>query len=91
MSFYVFVGTVAAIVHRGDCSHCNDGRGIRRLTQYSWTAAKRRQPVWLGPYVTAEDAMRHARSAESPKARLCQHCLPGATAQSDATLAAAGN
>lgn len=55
-----------ALIHRSDCGHCNDGRGVaetRLAINGKWLRAKDRA-----------DAARLARSAGKAVARWCGHC-----------------
>jgi hypothetical protein len=45
-----------AVIHRGDCGHCNHGRGLSG----QGTAPKHGR--WLGPYPTLQDAERAAHN-----------------------------
>jgi hypothetical protein len=53
MSFYIYenwqAGPHKALIHRGTCGHCNDGKG--RVGGYDSRHAK-----WHGPYDTAQGA-----------------------------------
>ena len=53
MSFYIYenwqAGPHKAVIHRGSCGYCNDGRG--RAGGYD-----RRHAQWYGPYETIDFA-----------------------------------
>lgn len=55
-----------AKVHRGDCSHCNDGRGKD-------PDASDRNGQWHGGYSSREEAREHARSL-TRNATDCSFC-----------------
>ena len=58
-----------ASVHRGECSHCNHGRGTQ-------TGASRDNGEWHGPYEAALDAWAKARQTRRQTVRGCGHCRP---------------
>jgi len=72
MPFYVFVDppTQRAVVHRGDCGHCKEGRGQKGA------GPKYETSEWLGPFVTAAAAFRTARASHMTIVKECGHCEP---------------
>ena len=58
-----------AIVHRGSCSYCSDGRGMH-------AGSTKRNGEWRGPYREAVDASRKARSTGRDEVRGCKTCGP---------------
>ena len=71
MSFYVYENTVRdkAIVHRGNCSFCNEGAGLHgsRTTKSS---------TWHGPYASAHEAMVKAKACRRTRTEGCAVCSP---------------
>ena len=71
MSFYIYenwrAGPHKAVIHRGFCGYCNDGKG--RAGGYDPRNAK-----WHGPYVTLEDA-QNASKALSVIIRTEHRCI----------------
>jgi hypothetical protein len=57
-----------ATVHRGECSYCNDGRGVRGGTRPN-------NGKWHGPFDNFNAADNTARRGER---RLCGSCRPSA-------------
>ncbi len=71
MAFYVYENRITdkAIVHRGECSFCNEGRGIHgRDTSDSST--------WHGPFETAGEALATAKSRNRDRTDVCSRCRP---------------
>lgn len=62
MAYYIYenwqAGPHKAVLHRGTCGHCNDGRG--RAGGYDPNHAK-----WHGPFQTIEDARSFSKSLPS--------------------------
>ncbi len=71
MSFYVYENWIIdkAIVHRGECSWCKDGRGVhgRNTTNSS---------IWHGPFATAGEALATAKSRKRERTDACARCSP---------------
>lgn len=71
MAFYVYENRInsEAIVHRGECSFCKEGRGVhgRNTTNSS---------SWLGPFATADEALATARSRQRERTDACLRCSP---------------
>lgn len=61
--------TDKAVVHRYDCSHCNNGQG----TQHKPST---RNGEWLGPFSSREDAFKAARETGRRDVRGCKVCNP---------------
>ncbi len=72
MNYYVFVSPPNkwATVHKGDCSHCNEGAGQKKLNKSPLTTE------WLGPYVTREEALLRAEKTGMKMVTTCGHCRP---------------
>ena len=58
-----------AIIHRGDCSFCNNGRGIHNTGQT-------RNGQWIGPFNTKFYAIDKAKSVNAARVDLCKKCNP---------------
>lgn len=71
MSYYVYENWIRdkAIVHRSDCSFCNNGRGLHgtRTTKSS---------TWHGPFDNAALALAKARSYNRQRTDVCEKCDP---------------
>jgi hypothetical protein len=72
MSYYVYAAypNQWATVHKGDCPHCNEGRGQEGL------GGKLKTTDWLGPYTTREEAFDRARSTGLRTVTGGGHCHP---------------
>lgn len=74
MAYFVYENWRArghkAIVHRGTCHFCNDGRGVT-------TGTRSDNGRWHGPYSTAEQAFDRA-SATGGRVGTCR-CVPTRT------------
>ena len=71
MAFYVYENCIIdkAIVHRGECSFCNNGRGIHgRNTSNS--------SIWHGPFETAGEAWATAKAWNRDRTDVCSRCKP---------------
>ena len=71
MSYYVYENWThdRARVHRGDCSHCNDGRG-------SHGGGSDKNGKWHPPLEDRAEAFRLAASLRRADAKACGHCNP---------------
>ncbi len=71
MAFFAYENWVHkyARVHRGECAHCNNGRG-------SHDATDSRAGQWLGPFDRYDQALG-AAMATGFIASSCGHCAPG--------------
>jgi hypothetical protein len=71
MSFFVYQNwhRVRARLHRGNCSHCNDGRG----TQPNHSGAN---DEWHGPFKELNHAQTLMASFGYSDSRGCRICLP---------------
>jgi hypothetical protein len=76
-SFYILMKS-AAVVHRGDCPHCNGGKRVPRGTP-NIRAKRRPQGFWIGPFDSFSDAMARAEKGARP-IKLCRHCDPSEVA-----------
>lgn len=59
MKYYVYENWTAkdkAVIHRGTCGYCNDGRGCHR------NPLGNRNGRWHGPFDTLEEAKRTAQN-----------------------------
>jgi len=69
MSFYVYENWQAeghkAIVHRAQCSYCNNGRGIH-------PGASDRHGRWHGPFDSVQEALAAARRTGADDVRSCR-------------------
>ena len=72
MNYWVYENWQArghkAVIHRGDCGHCNHGQGLSG----QGTAPKHGR--WLGPYPTLQDAERAAHNTRSEERRVGKEC-----------------
>jgi hypothetical protein len=71
VAFYVCENRITdkAMVHRGGCSFCNEGRGLHgRNTTNSST--------WHGPFESAKEALATAKSLNRDHTDLCSRCTP---------------
>ena len=57
-----------AVIHRSNCSFCNDGRGVH-------PGSSDRNGQWHGPYSTLPAANQAAIRTGRP-VRRCGHCKP---------------
>jgi hypothetical protein len=71
MSFWVYENWVRhkAIVHRGECSFCNDGNGLHGSRQT-------KSSTWHGPFDTAGNALSRARGCRRTRTEGCEKCDP---------------
>ena len=56
-------------IHRGECSVCNQGQGVR-------AEDSGRNGKWHGPFVDREEAFRLAASLKRADMQPCQRCNP---------------
>lgn len=70
MAYYVYENLVRnkAIVHQGNCSWCNYGKGPDNGKQPN---AKH---IWHGDFAIRDDAIRFAERTGRKDVRECQHC-----------------
>ena len=59
-----------AIVHNGNCSWCNHGRGIH----WKRRKASDENGRWHGPYHTENDALAQAKRLRRRETRFCKYC-----------------
>lgn len=73
MNFYVFLAPPnnCATIHKGQCSHCNEGKGQNRPEPKQNVATE-----WLGPYGTREEAFAVAQQSGLRAIIPCGHCKP---------------
>ena len=75
-SYYVYenwtVRPKKAIVHSGNCSFCNSGRGIRQSTTG-------RNGRWHGPFRSLSDADQVAEATGHERTERCRICLGSPT------------
>jgi len=57
-----------AIIHGGDCSFCNHGKGMH-------AGATNQNGQWLGPFTSLEHADKVAQSTGRDEIRSCQICI----------------
>ncbi len=71
VSFWVFESwrLNKAVVHRGECPSCQEGRGVHGVTV-------RRNSHWLGPYATRKQAFEKAQRTGRDDVRGCKRCAP---------------
>lgn len=71
MNYFVYENWVRdkAIIHRSDCSFCNNGSGLHgsRTTKSS---------TWHGPYESASTAMTRAKACRRTRTEGCAICSP---------------
>jgi hypothetical protein len=69
MTFWVYENTIhkKCRVHRGDCSFCNDGRGIHG-------GGETNSGRWFGPHAELREAEAFANSRRQPDVRGCGMC-----------------
>lgn len=71
MSYFVYENWVRdkAIVHRSDCSFCNDGNGLHgsRTTKSS---------TWHGPFESPSKALERAKRCRRTRTEGCAICGP---------------
>ena len=72
MAFYVYENSVhgKAIVHRGSCAHCKEGRGRTEMS-----SAERTVDEWLGPFPTDEAARTAAAATGRTTTGSCGSCM----------------
>jgi len=56
-----------AVIHIGECGHCNHGKGVHAVDSG-------RNGRWHGAFDTREDSMRHAKALKRPDTRACAVC-----------------
>ena len=66
MSFYVHDDPAAseAIIHKGSCSFCNNGKGNQ---------SQPKQDYWSEAYVSEEEVLASVKKSRS--VRVCKRCL----------------
>ena len=72
MSFYIYENWVAenkAVIHRGECSFCNNGEGIHQNIRGE------KNGRWHGPFDSYEEAREVAESLRNREVRGCKFCL----------------
>jgi hypothetical protein len=79
MRYFVYenwqAGPHKAVIHRGTCGHCNEGRG--RAGGYDRAHAQWHPDAGAG-FATPEDAWAYARSLRGVEVTsACGHCRPG--------------
>ena len=72
MTFWVYENwTVEAggrvTVHRGECGHCNNGKGHERKNKVPG-----RNGCWCGPFANKNLAMRYAKSLDRGTPKECK-------------------
>lgn len=69
MSFWVYENWTheKAIVHNGDCSYCNDGRGIHGKSSD-------KNGEWHGPFTDRDAAFQRAKATKRDDVRSCKAC-----------------
>ena len=71
-TYYIYENWVAhghvAKIHKGDCSFCNEGKGIHGTDN-------RRHGQWLGPYTSFTDALQAAKKTRADIST-CKVCGP---------------
>jgi len=76
LRFWIYENWTAenkARIHRADCTHCNDGRGIHPDKEEG------RNGQWDGPYLTYSEAIEKARQLRQLEGRVisdCKKCQP---------------
>src|SRR5712691_465356 len=71
MSYWVYenwVATNRAVIHRGTCGYCNDGKGCHELLHED------KNGKWHGPFETLGDARNIAASTQRPVLE-CSRCV----------------
>lgn len=58
-----------AIIHKGDCPFCNDGKGTGRNTLGEQNCR------WHGAFSSYEEARKKAESLKNREVRDCKNCL----------------
>ena len=72
MNFYVYENWVAekkAVIHRGECSFCNNGDGIHPNIHGE------KNGRWHGPFDSYEEARGFAEGLRDREVRDCKFCL----------------
>lgn len=71
LSFYVYDNKFVdkAIVHRGNCSFCNDGVGLHG-------SPTTKSSTWHGPYPSGSAALAKAKSCGRARTEGCSVCSP---------------
>jgi hypothetical protein len=72
MSFWVYENWTAdnkAVIHRGDCSFCNNGAGVHKVKTDG------RNGRWHGPFTTCNAALKAAQNLKRA-VRKCKFCAP---------------
>lgn len=70
MRFYVYEDVLQrrARIHRGECGHCNEGRGKTGLGPVSQTG------IWHGPFALSKAAEEAAGALGHADVRACRAC-----------------
>lgn len=72
MSFYVYENWVAekkAVIHKGECSFCNNGVGIHQNIRGVKNCR------WHGPFDSYEEAREIAKGLGNREVRNCKKCI----------------
>lgn len=72
MSYYIYENRVhnKAIVHKGECNHCNKGEG--KIQEDS-----EKYGHWLGPFKDKDTALLAAKKTGRKRVAECHWCLNG--------------
>lgn len=71
MSFYIYENWTAekkAVIHKGDCSFCDNGRGVHENVRGD------RNGKWRGPFESYQGAKNIAESLGDRQVRDCKKC-----------------
>lgn len=72
MNYYVYANWRAdnkAVIHVGDCGHCNEGKGQNRSKSRGTENG-----IWSNPFRSYEEAKRYALSLNMAKVLDCKLC-----------------
>ncbi|MCY6371224.1 hypothetical protein [Clostridium ganghwense] len=70
--YYVYENWTAdkkAVIHRGECRFCNNGKGTGKGTLGESNGK------WHGGYLKYQDAKKKAESLENREVRECKFCI----------------
>ncbi len=73
MGFYISENWRAekkAVIHRGECGHCNNGEGTGRNIRGNENCK------WHGPFGSYEEVREFAESLKDREVRDCKKCRP---------------